>query len=277
MNKLNKIFLSSKKLDIDKSSKIVIMSDCHRGDGNNEDNFSKNEVIFNGALKQYYRDGYTYIELGDGDELWEVKDIKSIVEAHKSTYKILDNFYKDNRLYMIYGNHDNIKRNSKNFYLDNLKNIEFLESINLKYNDINLFLLHGHQVELLHTKFINVSAFLVRYVWKYFERFGINDPTSAAKNNRISVRNHKKLLRFANENNIILISGHTHKPTLNEKELYINSGSCVHPNGITALEIEHGFINLVRWKMGVGVSGTTKIEKEKIASVLIDALGNIKN
>ena len=32
MRKLNKIFSSSPKIDIDKKSKIVIMSDCHRGE-----------------------------------------------------------------------------------------------------------------------------------------------------------------------------------------------------------------------------------------------------
>ena len=39
--KLDKIFEKSKKLVIDDNSKIVIMSDCHRGD----DNFIKNQNI----------------------------------------------------------------------------------------------------------------------------------------------------------------------------------------------------------------------------------------
>ena len=80
MRKLNKIFSSSPKIDIDKKSKIVIMSDCHRGEGNNDDNFLKNETIYNGALKYYLKNNFTYIELGDGDELWEVKNINNIKE-----------------------------------------------------------------------------------------------------------------------------------------------------------------------------------------------------
>lgn len=40
--KLDKIFEKSKKLVIDDNTKIVIMSDCHRADGNTYDNFIKN-------------------------------------------------------------------------------------------------------------------------------------------------------------------------------------------------------------------------------------------
>lgn len=40
--KLDKIFKNSDKLLIDNNTKIVIMSDCHRGAGGNFDNFIKN-------------------------------------------------------------------------------------------------------------------------------------------------------------------------------------------------------------------------------------------
>lgn len=272
MKSLDKLFASSKTIDINKNSKIVIMSDVHRGDGNNEDNFLKNEVIFNGALKKYFKNGYTYIELGDGDELWEVNDINKIISAHKSTYKILDNFYKDNRLFMIFGNHDITKYHNKKFYSKYLNNIEILESLILNYDGVKIFLIHGHQVDLLSTRFINVSRFFVKYVWKYLERFGINDPTSAAKNNKLSLKNQKRLIEFSKANNVILISGHTHKPSLNEGNAYVNSGSCVHPNGITAIEIEHGYLNLVRWKMDATSSGEAKVVREKISSVSIERL-----
>lgn len=271
MNKLNKLYLSSKIIDIDKKDKIVIMSDCHRGDGNNEDNFSKNEVIFNGALKKYFNEGYTYIELGDGDELWEVDNIDKIISSHKSSYKLLDNFYKQGRLYMIVGNHDIIKLNKK-LYKNYLKDIEVHESLILKYEGRNLFLLHGHQVDTFNSKFIWLSRFLVKYVWKYLERFGVNDPTSAATNYKLASRTHNKLMEFSKDNNIIIISGHTHKPVLSKNQLYANTGSCVHPNGITSIEIEHGHMNLVRWKMDVSNEGNARVSKERIISVLINDL-----
>lgn len=274
MKRIDKLFSSSKIINIDKNSRIVIMSDCHRGDGNNEDNFLKNEVIFNGALKQYFKNGYTYIELGDGDELWEVDDIDKIIDSHKSSYKILDNFYKQDRLYMIVGNHDLNKIINKKIYNKYLKNLEFYESLILNYEGISIFLIHGHQVDIMNSKLAFISKFMVKYVWKYLERFGINDPTSAAKNNKISEHTHNELIRFSKSKNVIVISGHTHKPSLNKNQLYANTGSCVHPNGITAIEIEHGYLNLVSWKMDASYEGNARVVREKISSVSIKKLIN---
>ena len=67
--KLDKIFKSAKRLSIDNNTKIVIMSDCHRGAGDNFDNFVKNQNLFEAALRYYYRRGFIYIELGDGDAI----------------------------------------------------------------------------------------------------------------------------------------------------------------------------------------------------------------
>ena len=69
--RLSKVYENSKVIPYDYYSKFVIMSDCHRGSGNSGDNFLKNQNIFFAALNDYYKKGFTYIELGDGDELWE--------------------------------------------------------------------------------------------------------------------------------------------------------------------------------------------------------------
>ena len=44
--KLDKIFKKSKRLFIDNNTKLVIMSDCHRGSGDNYDNFIRNKKIY---------------------------------------------------------------------------------------------------------------------------------------------------------------------------------------------------------------------------------------
>lgn len=64
------------------------MSDCHRGIGTSSDNFLKNQHLFFAALKYYYKRGYTYIELGDGDELWENRSMKNIVEVHDEVFEM---------------------------------------------------------------------------------------------------------------------------------------------------------------------------------------------
>ncbi len=270
MKRIDKLFLSSRRINIDRKTKLVIMSDCHRGEGNNEDNFLKNETIYNGALKYYLKNNFTYIELGDGDELWEVKDIKSIIEGHKSTYKLLENFNKEKRLIMLSGNHDIEKLRKNNYYGDILKDLDIYESVVLNYDGKELFLIHGHQVDLLNSTFWRLSRFLVRYVWKNVEGFGINDPTSAAKNYKLSKNVEKKLVKWTGENKKIIIAGHTHRPILPEnfEHKYFNDGSCVHPNGITALELEHASIRLVRWIMNVDEEGVVEVQKENLTNSL---------
>ena len=46
LKRLNKVFIDSKEIDIDNSSKIIIISDIHRGDGNWSDSFAGNQNIF---------------------------------------------------------------------------------------------------------------------------------------------------------------------------------------------------------------------------------------
>ena len=65
----------------DEDSKYIIFSDIHRGNGSHFDEFSKNQNIFKHALDYYYDNGYTYIEAGDGDELWETPKVKDIRNA----------------------------------------------------------------------------------------------------------------------------------------------------------------------------------------------------
>lgn len=69
--RLDQAFENAPVLPLDDNHKYVVFSDCHRGSGNNNDNFIKNEHLYLAALRHYNRMQYTYVELGDGDELWE--------------------------------------------------------------------------------------------------------------------------------------------------------------------------------------------------------------
>lgn len=276
--RLGEIFDNSKRLKIDNDSKLVIMSDCHRGSGNNYDNFLKNKNIFEAALLHYYKNGYTYIELGDGDEMWEVKNCHDIVEVNLSTFRILKKFHDDKRLIMIYGNHDINKKNhdvSKKcfYYYENkitkkrevlLENLVVYESLILDYYSNDIFLIHGHQVDFFNSTIWKLSCFTVRYVWRYFENFVAKDPTNSAKNYKVKKRIEKKFKTWSVENNKILIAGHTHKAIFPKigHSLYFNDGSCVHPNGITCLEIMNGKIALVKWSFMTKENGLVYVGKE---------------
>lgn len=275
--KLNKIFKRSKKISIDDKTKIVIMSDCHRGAGDNFDNFVKNQSIYESALRYYYRNGFTYIELGDGDDMWEVKDYKEIIEAHLESFKQLKRFHDADRLIMIYGNHDISKKSTAilkkyfyKYYNKETKQIEPLldgltvyESLVLTYKNNDIFLIHGHQVDFLNGTLLNLSRFFVRYIWRPIEHIGIKDPVSAAKTYQVTKNIEKKFKKWSIENNKILIAGHTHRAIFPKagQSLYFNDGSCIHPNGITSLEIENGSITLVRWEFGVNKSDFISVKR----------------
>ena len=111
--RLTQVLSSSPRIPFNDYSRFIIMSDCHRGDGDWADNFSENQNLFCAALQYYYERGFTYIELGDGDELWENRSIDRIINTHSDAFWIMAQFYRAGRFYMIYGNHDIVKRDHK--------------------------------------------------------------------------------------------------------------------------------------------------------------------
>lgn len=275
--KIDKIFNKSKSLIIDDNTKLVIMSDCHRGAGDNYDNFVKNQNIFKAALQHYYDKEFTYIELGDGDDMWEVKDYENIIEVHLASFKQLKKFNDSGRLIMIYGNHDIVKKSpailKKYFhkYYDKttkqeeplLNDLTVHESLILNYKNYDIFLIHGHQIDFLNGTLWRFSRFLVRHLWRSLEHIGAKDPTSAVKNYQVSKRIEKKLQKWSIKNNKILIAGHTHRAIFPKvgQSLYFNDGSCIHPNGITCLEIENGSISLVRWEFEVNQDNLISVKR----------------
>ncbi len=263
--RLSHVLAASPILTFDDSSRIVIMSDCHRGNSSWGDNFSNNQNLFFAALNHYYENGYTYIELGDGDELWENRRIGDIINVHSDAFWMMSRFYKDGRFYMLYGNHDIVKKEKRfvknscnSFFCESTNSrialfpdIEIPEGIILQYGNTNnrILLTHGHQGDLLNDTLWKVARFLVRYLWRPLELIGVKDPTSAAKNYDRKNSVEKKLIDWSEKNQQMLIAGHTHRPVFPKigEALYFNDGSCVHPRCITAIEIANGTIALVKW------------------------------
>jgi len=284
-SRLNKSFEGAPRLPLDGRRKYVLFSDCHRGAGTSNDNFLKNQNLYFAALQHYYRTGYTYIELGDGDELWENRSMKQIIEAHGDIFSLLSCFHRQGRLYMLYGNHDIIKRDS-HYTTRNcstypcccgnnpdlarkplLPDITFYPGIILENisspESRDLYLTHGHQADLFNSTLWRLSRFLVRYLWKPLEHYGVLDPTSAARNYTKKQKAEQRLHHWAERENHILITGHTHRPTLSETDTcYYNSGSCVHPYSITCLEIDHMRIRLIKWALAARPDMSLYVSRE---------------
>ena len=137
----------------------------------------------------------------------------------------------------------------------------------MDYQNFNIFLLHGHQIDMLNSKLWFLSRFIVRYFWKYLEGIGIKDPTSAAKNYLVKSKIEKKLKKWSMAKNIMIIAGHTHRPIYPKvgQSLYFNDGSCIHPNGITCIEIEKGKITLVKWVFSLKEENIISVGRKVIA------------
>lgn len=267
MKKLDKIFKAAKTIDFDKNSRFIIMSDCHRGQGNTGDNYLPNKILHFAALEYYYKKGFSYIELGDGDELWENRRMCPILTAHSEIFETLNKFNADGRLYMLYGNHDITKR-QKSFRQAACQEVrhdicvakkrlfpdtDITEGLVLRDSetDKRIFLVHGHQCSTLNSTLWPIARFLVRYLWKPLELIGFCAPTDAASNHKEKEKLEKKLSEYAFARDMIVIAGHTHRPMFPKpgSGRYFNDGSCVHPGAITGIEIVNGRISLIQWSV----------------------------
>ena len=284
-SRLQTAYEGALRLPLSPTSKYVLFGDCHRGVGNSNDNFLKNQPLYTAALQHYFRSGFTYMELGDGDELWENRNLNTIIDAHSCAFYWLARFYEQNRFYMLYGNHDIVKRKNADIqhcchtwprccHDPRLENQQLFpdicchEAIVLERLPARseIFLVHGHQADTLNSAFWPLARFLVRILWQPLEHYGAADPTSAAKNNTRKRKTEERLHSFAVQNDLLLIAGHTHRPLLSETDLhYCNCGSCVHPYTITCLEIERSRIALVKWQLAAGADMKLCAAREVIA------------
>lgn len=277
--RISKAFEEACRLPLTMASKYVIFSDCHRGTGTAGDNFLKNEFIYLAALQYYFPKKFTYIELGDGDELWENRSLEAIKSMHPEAFRIMSQYFQENRFYSIYGNHDIVKKQSQfsnkhfqHYYCSHtmchrplFPDICFYSGIILEdcEGKKDIYLTHGHQSDILNSTLWPLSRFLVRYVWKPLENLGIPDPTSAAKNNTKKKKSEEHLTNWAREHNRLLITGHTHHPMIGTKDSpYFNTGSCVSPAGITCIEIENRCLSLIKWELGTRSNQTVYVKRE---------------
>ena len=276
--RFDKAYRNAKFIPFDDTSKFILFSDCHRGDNSGADDFANNRNIYYHALKQYFQKGFYYCELGDGDELWENLTFQTIFESHKNIYGLLQLFYQENRLHLIWGNHDmvyrdknQVKRNLHSFFdkktgkdVPLFPGIEVNEAVILKHQqtDQEIFLCHGHQADWMNYVGWRFNRMMVRVIWRPLQGAGISDPTSPAKNYKELIKVEKRTKKWiVANNNKFTITGHTHRPRFPEPGdiAYFNDGSCVHPRSITGLEIENGAIALVKWEIATTDEGVLKI------------------
>lgn len=260
-------------------SKYIIFSDLHRGNGSHFDEFSKNQNVFRYALEYYFANGYTYIEAGDGDELWENPRVADIKNAHIHIFETIKIFNHENRLILIYGNHNSYLKDmdyvKKHYYTNynEYKEAEYeflmgvvpIEALILKHidSDQEMFVLHGHQGDFLNDQLWYPTMVALKYFWRYLHSFGIRNPASPVKNTFKRHRIEKNFKKWIEKNKKILICGHTHRFKFPKDDdlPYFNTGSGTYPTIITGIEISNGNIQLVRWKTEPDSNGFLKVNR----------------
>jgi UDP-2,3-diacylglucosamine pyrophosphatase LpxH len=291
--RLDQVYAEARKepIELTDSSQIVFFSDTHRGDNSWGDNFAPNQGLFFHALRYYHQQGFDYIEVGDGDELWHHADFNNIRRAHDHVFWLMREFHKERRLRMVWGNHDIQRRDPKvvqeqlfEYYNDRedsnehlLHGIDVKEGLVLKHDETGdeIFVVHGHQGSKINDRYWRVGQLLVRYLWSRLQAFGIKDPTRTSQHpeQQFEVESHIKDW-IKDKRNLMVICGHTHRTAYpNPGQLnYFNCGCCVHPRFITGIEIDKGEVSLVKWWLApdnpVSKHGPLNVTREEIRGPL---------
>ena len=279
---LSELLADSEKAEADRiiileaealSAKFIIFSDQHKGDKSWGDDFKTNETNYLAALKYYNEAAFNFIALGDTEELWKFTP-QQILPANAKALAA-EAAFQPTRFFKTFGNHDIIWKNKLDV-LFNLKKyfampLNIYEGMVIKLKTANttlrVFLTHGHQGDVMSDN-NRLSTWIIAHVWMPLQRYlhiNVNTPSSD-----YSLRNIHNIMMSdwsAAQQNLILITGHTHVPVFASgryfnhpsnkipgkdqqllKPAYFNTGCCCFEDGdITGIEISDGYIRLVKW------------------------------
>ncbi len=275
--RLTKAYEEARVLEFDSSSRIVLLSDTHRGDGSRADEFAANKVIFTDALAHYLDEGFTLIEMGDNDDLWEFPHIRHIVRANGIVYGKLKEFHALGRYIRLFGNHD-MQLADPRYVRQNLMHaqnretgrlepllpgLDVIGSLILKERTTGqeILLVHGHQGDFSNDQNWRVTMWTFRFFWRWLHAFGVHSPSSPIRNSYKRHKVERNYVKWIRAHDIALVCGHTHRakcPRPDETP-YFNTGSGTFNGYVTGLEIVDGTIALVRWRVESDANGYLKV------------------
>ena len=263
--RLTEVFEAAKRVPFDDSSRIVFFSDCHRGDNSRADGFARNEALFLHALTHYYCAGFTYVEVGDGDELWKNRQFSAVRRAHRRVFDLLHQFDEQSRLHLILGNHDIQDNRCDQVEKDGIIAHEGLVLRHSRSGQ-QVFVVHGHQADFKSDRLTVVGRFATRHLWRRLQILGLGSPPSRPHDSRNRANIRQRIIEWLQANRHIVICGHTHRPAsaAHGAPPYFNTGSCLYAGYITGIEVQNGAITLVRWSARPGMGGK-EVRREPMA------------
>ena len=247
--RLDMVFEAAPTIPFDDSMRLVFFSDCHRGDNSRADPFRVNKSLFLHALHHYYDRGFTYIEVGDGDELWKNRRFATVQAAHAQVFTVFQQFAEQQRLHLLFGNHDILGNRRQPVNKGGLIAHEGL-ILQQRRTGQQIFVTHGHQADTKSDMFYQVSRIAVRKIWRRLQLMHLASVTCRDGEEHTPRTYEQHLMSWAADRRQVLICGHTHRPASAAygETPYFNTGYCLAPGVLTGLEIQHGEIGLVRWR-----------------------------
>ncbi len=301
---LSKLYKSNKKnnkkvcsLSIDLlKDQFIIFSDQHKGNRDSADDFANNEFNYLGALEYYHQQNFSYINMGDSEEIWKYK-VEEVLPANEKALAAEAAFQPGN-YYKTFGNHDIIWKNKwdterhlkKYFQMPLIIYEGIILKTTVKGLPLTIFCTHGHQGDKMSDNNA-FSTWIVAHIWAPIQRYLRINVNTPSKDDTL-LNKHNKLMHqwSSNRKNVILITGHTHNPVFAsgkysnhpsntiEREageklrpVYFNTGCCCFSDGdITGIEIEGGFIRLIKWHQENNTSLRTILEEVRLEQLLKD-------
>ena len=199
------------KLKLESSSKVVIFSDFHMGNGKRHDDFLHNGSMVEDILKKYYLENDWHLILnGDIEELQKFT-INQIRNKWESLYRLFSDFYQKKQLFKISGNHDD----KLLLELSNYRKFPLYNALRVTYYNQEFFVYHGHQSSRFYNQFDKVIEFALHYIAR---PLGIKN-YSDRDNNRKKHKLEKNSYQFSRVKKTVSIIGHTHRPLFESQSI----------------------------------------------------------
>lgn len=203
----------------EKKDRFIIFSDQHKGARDSADIFARSTKNYLAALDFYEREMFTYINLGDSEELWG-NTFLSVKKHNKGTFENEKRFIKRNAFIKIFGNHDLYWDNDPLAAVSLLQiygeAIPIYEGIILQgvvnNKDISIFMTHGHQGDL-QSDGNWFSKWFVSNIWGPLQAFVAVNPNTPANNQQLKTDHNRLMYEWVSKRaHTLLITGHTHQP-----------------------------------------------------------------
>jgi UDP-2,3-diacylglucosamine pyrophosphatase LpxH len=244
--RLSQVLETAASIPFDNSSRFVFFSDLHRGDGGRSDAFLPNARLFLHALTHYAGRGFSYVEVGDGDELWKSWPLEAVRQAHRQVFDLFQELHLEHRLHLILGNHDVRRRTNGGVEKAGLPTHEGLVLCH-QPSGHQLFVVHGHQADITNDYLVFIAHRAVRFSYRVRER--LLKLRRARQGPPVMGKLERRIMDWVAACEQIIICGHTHRPAFPRSlgPAYFNTGSGIIPGLLTGLELQKGALVPVRW------------------------------